>query len=129
MKGYIFDSYILAGYDIGADCAFGLLETGGGDQPGNGNIKSVTAKGNFVRSYLCAGTLPYTSETMAALTDGLPFNSNFGSIGKVKFGDIDYLNATEEFGLYAVTDIKPFKIGKEKAEPRDYFNIDILLAG
>ena len=129
MKGNVFNSYILAGYDIGTDCAFGLLETGGGDLPGSGNIKSVTAKGDFVRSYVCAGTLPYNSETMAALTDGLPFNGIFGSIGKVKFGGIDYLNATEEFGLFAVTDIKPFKIGKDKAEPRDYFNIDILLAG
>jgi len=125
IKKNILDTHIVAGYDIGTDCAFGLQETGGGDLPGSGNVASVSAKGIFARSYICAGALPNSPLTDTATLDvGLPYTGNYGSIGKVKFGGIDYLNATDDFGLFTVTPIKPFKVGKVVAEPRDYFRID-----
>jgi hypothetical protein len=127
IKNNILDTYIMAGYDIGADCAFGLQETDGGDIPGSGDIGSVIAKGEFARSYICAGKLPYTSDTMTALPSDQDFTGNFGSIGKVKFGSIAYQEANENFGLYTVNGIKPFKVGKDEVESKDYFVVDYLL--
>ena len=44
-----------------------------------------------------------------------------GTIAKVKFGDIDYYNASDYFGLFAATEIKPFKIGNDLAASEGYF--------
>jgi hypothetical protein len=124
IKGDILDSYILGGYDIGSDCAFGLLRTGGGDIPGGGNVLSVAAKGTFARSYVCAGVLPHAPLTDAMVLDvALPYDGGSGSIGKVKFGSVDF-GATVDFGLFAATEIKPFKIGKTVAAPLDHFLIE-----
>lgn len=122
IKGNIYDSYLLAGYDVGSDGQFGLQHTGGDDILDSGNVNSVTAKGQFSRSYMAAGTLPY-----APLTDQLTSVGqidDYGSILKIKFNSIDTLNATRVFGLYAVNEIKPFKIGKEIAEAEGFFQIE-----
>ena len=110
IKNDITKSYILGGYDIGSDGAFGLQLPGGGDVLTGGFVQSVTAKGTFAQSYVAAGVLPSTP-----LTDFLPDvgqAEDFGNIGKIKFGAVD-LNSPNDFGLYAATEIKPFKIGKE----------------
>jgi len=122
VKGDIIDSWILAGYDIGCDCAFGLQETGGGDVLSSGDVTSVTVKGTFSRSYIVAGTLPDTS-----LTSYLPNvgqMASTGYIGKVKFGNINYDDADDYFGLFAATEIKPFKIGKSLAVSQGMFVIE-----
>jgi len=127
IRDNITDSYIVAGYDIGADCAFGQQQTDWDDKEGVGDIKSVTAKGRFAGSYICAGTLVYTSETSDALTNKLPY-INSGSIGKVKFGSIEF-EAAENFGLFAATEIKPFKAGGEtftSGDSRYQFHVAIL---
>ena len=127
VKGNILDSYLLAGYDIGSDCAFGLQETDGHDSPGYGNIDSVTAKGEFARSYICAGVLPIAPLTESSLLDvALPYTTKSGVIGKIKFGNIDYVNASDDFGLYAASSIKPFKMGKETAQSQGYFKIEVV---
>jgi len=118
-KGNIFDSWIFAGYDIGCDCAFGLQETGGGDLLSSGDVKSVTAKGTFARSYIVAGTLPNTSLT--SYLPGVGQTASTGYIGKVKFGNINYNDANDYFGLFAATEIKPFKIGKNLAVSKGMF--------
>jgi len=121
IKGDIHDSYLLAGYDVGADGQFGLQQSGGGDALKSGDVLSVTAKGIFARSYLAAGTLPH-----APLTDVLPAvgqNANSGSILKVKFNSVDTKNADRFFGLYAANEINPFKIGKQAAVAQDLFQI------
>jgi CARDB protein/cysteine-rich secretory family protein len=121
IKNNILDSYILAGYDVGSDGQFGLQLSGGGDVLKNGDVLSVTAKGQFARSYLAAGTLP-----LAPLTNVLPAvgqSANSGSILKVKFGSVETQNANQMFGLYAVNEISPFKIGKLAAVPQDFFQI------
>lgn len=120
-KGNIVDSWILAGYDIGCDCAFGLQETGGGDILHGGNVGSITATGLFARSYVSAGILPNSDAT-----DHLPDvgeTSGFGTIGRIKFGSIDYYNAENYFGIFASTEAKPFKIGREIASPKGMFVI------
>jgi len=122
LSGDIIDSYVLGGYDIGADCAFGLQETGGGDVLSSGDVTSVTVKGTFSRSYIVAGTLPDTS-----LTSYLPNvgqMASTGYIGKIKFGNINYDDADDYFGLFAATEIKPFKIGKSLAVSQGMFVIE-----
>ena len=126
IKGNIIDSYILGGYDIGSDCSFGLQSTGGGDIPGSGNVASVVAKGMFARSYIGAGSLPSSPLTDSVqLSVGLPYNGSYGNIGKVKFGSVDFNNASQDFGLFAATDIRPFKIGKDKAQSQGYFLMEV----
>lgn len=121
IKGDFYDSYVLAGYDVGSDGQFGLQRSGGGDVLKSGNVNFLKAKGQFARSYIAAGTLPY-----APLTDQL---SNVGQIGdygsilKIKLNSIDTQNASRFFGLYAVDEIKPFKIGKEIVESDAFFQI------
>jgi len=122
LKGDILDSFILGGYDIGSDCAFGLRKTGGGDQPGSGDVLGVSAKGTFARSYIGAGVLPHSALTDSASLDSSLFEpSPSGVISGIKFGAIDYFNASEEFGLYAVNEIKPFKIGKTPVADTGFF--------
>ena len=121
IKGNIHDSYLLAGYDVGADGQFGLQISGGEDELKSGNLNSVTAKGQFARSYLAAGTLP-----AAPLTDALPDvgqTANSGSIRKVKFNRVDTQNASRLFGLYAANEIAPFKIGKALTVSQGLFEI------
>ncbi|MBN1765168.1 MAG: hypothetical protein JW860_07920, partial [Sedimentisphaerales bacterium] len=115
-KGDIVDSYILAGYDIGTDCALGLVEPGGADLPGGGSIGSVTAKGTFQASYLSAGTLPETPETLnASLSVGLPYASDsISQISKVKFSSLINTNNDMEFGISSATSIGKVQIGKLK---------------
>jgi hypothetical protein len=84
------------------------------------------AKGKYVRSYTCAGVLPYTFQTAGALASGQSYAGVSGAIGTVKFGSIDYSDGTETFGLYAATGIKPFRIGKEQAESRGQFVMVVL---
>jgi len=122
LSGDIIDSYVLGGYDIGADCAFGLQETGGGDVLSSGDVTSVTVKGTFSRSYIVAGTLPDTS-----LTSYLPNvgqMASTGYIGKIKFGNINYDDAEDYFGLFAATEIKPFKVGRYPAVSQGMFVIE-----
>jgi hypothetical protein len=123
LKGDILDSYILSGYDIGMDVEFGLQETGGGDVLGGGDIKSISAKGEFARSFISAGYLPSSVETSSL--PSVDTSADFGSIGAVKFGSVDP-DPTFEFGLFAVTDIKPFKIGKEPAQTEGLFQVEIV---
>ena len=117
IKGDILKSYILGGYDIGNDCAFG---PNGEDFLTGGDVLSVTAKGEFSRSYIAAGTLPnapLTSSLTGIGDDAL----EGGSIGKVKFGEIDYYDAETFFGLFAADEIKPFKDGRDWAKPEGFF--------
>ena len=121
-KGDIIDSYILAGYDIGSDGAFGTILPGGEDHAGGGTIISLAAKGTFRLSYVGAGTLP-PSELTEPYLPNLPIE--FGSIDKIKFGDIDF-DAAVDFGLYAVNSISPFKIANEIVEPTGSFQIEVI---
>jgi len=109
VKGNIIDSYILAGYDIGADCAFDSQAGGVGDDSlGSGNVESVFSKGIFARSFIGAGTLPN-----APLTSQLPDvgETVTGVIGKIKFGGIDPY-ASFDYGLFAAGSIEPVRIAK-----------------
>ncbi len=119
LKGNILDSYILGGYDIGMDGAFG----GTDDLLQGGNIKSVSAKGQFARSFISAGYLPESPDTSS-----LPHvaeSADFGSISKVVFASKDP-NPTFDYGIFAVTEIKPFKIGKEPAQTDGFFKVEIV---
>lgn len=118
VKGDILESFIFAGYDIGADVVFGA-----GDLLTGGDVLSVTAKGIFARSYIAAGTLPPSSMTNF-LPDVGEDAGGGGSIVKVKFSGIDYDNASENFGLFAATTIKPFKVGKFLAQNQGFFVIE-----
>jgi len=122
MKGHIIDSHILAGYDIGADGAFSP-----DDLLGSGNVEKVSVKAWFIRSYIGAGVLPVSPMTNAVLTSvGVPEVGLSGSIGKVKFGRIDFDTDTD-FGLYAATSIKPIKVGKITiSQSTGYFDFDVL---
>ena len=81
----------------------------------------------FIRSYITAGVLPVAPLTSDVLPNiGEPSVGIAGSIGKVKFGQVDYLNSTYDFGLFAATEIKPFKIGKSPAQTQDYFHVEVL---
>lgn len=124
LRGDIFDSYLLAGYDIGCDCAFGLQQAGGGDELSNGSIKSVTVKGVFESSYLSAGCLPDTIQT--SVLPSVSTHADYGSIGSVKFGTIAYNSGNEHFGLYASTEIKPSRIGREIMASRDLFDVEVV---
>ncbi|MBN1846388.1 MAG: hypothetical protein JW810_11935, partial [Sedimentisphaerales bacterium] len=117
LAGDILGSHILGGYDIGADCLFG-----GGDSLSGGNVLSVTAKGTFAGSYIAAGILP-NSPLTTFLPDVGEDSVEGGTIGKIKFAAIDYLNGGTAFGLYAATEIKPFKVGTELAQSQDDFVI------
>jgi hypothetical protein len=111
---------------VGSDCAFGLQKTGGGDQGGSGDIGLVRVGGQFARSYVCAGVLPYTSATVADLPDMQPLVGEYGSIGQVRFGSVDYYNASEDFGLFAATEIKSFKVGKKPGQTAGYFHLETV---
>ncbi|MCP4710864.1 MAG: hypothetical protein GY869_19760 [Planctomycetes bacterium] len=105
-KGNIIDTYILGGYDIGADGEFDAAG-GGDDILGSGNVLSVTSKGEFARSFIGAGTLP-----SAPLTNQLPganTSDDFGVINKVKFGRVNF-NSAFNFGLFAATEINKVNI-------------------
>ena len=67
------------------------------------------------------------SPLMAAVlpNEGLPMIETFGTIGKVKFGSID-LAADVDFGLFAATEIKPFKIGKFPGLTDGHFKVETL---
>ncbi|MCH9021415.1 MAG: hypothetical protein IID32_01465, partial [Planctomycetes bacterium] len=116
VKENILNSYILAGYDIGTDAAFGLQKPGGFDIAGSGNIIAVTAGGQFIASYIAAGTLPLTPLTAAHLPNmTLPVTGSFGSIGLVSFGSID-LDNDIEFGLFAASGIGPIFLTDQALE-------------
>ena len=122
LKGDILDSYVLGGYDVGTDCAFGLQVAGGGDLPGSGDVIGVSAKGTFARSYIGAGVLPHSPLADNAALDSSVFEPMpSGMISNVKFGAVDYYHATNEFGLYAAIAIQPFKIGKIQAADTGLF--------
>ena len=128
IQGDIIDTYILAGYDVGSDCDFGVQEPGGGDLPGSGNVGGVMANGTFADSYISAGFLPYALRTSSSSNAGVPpQQDSFGSIGAVKFGDIDFDTDTD-FGLFAVTDIKPVRYGRNTiTQTQDHFHVDFPL--
>ncbi|MBN2232108.1 MAG: hypothetical protein JW781_04700, partial [Deltaproteobacteria bacterium] len=117
LAGDILGSHILGGYDIGADCLFG-----GDDSLTGGNVLSVKAKGTFSGSYIAAGTLPDNPLT-TLLPDAGDNSAEGGTIGKIKFAAIDYLNGGTAFGLYAATQVNPFKVGTELAQSQDDFVI------
>ncbi len=120
LKGNILDSYILGGYDIGMDGTFG----GADDLLQGGNIKSVSAaKGQFARSFISAGYLPESPDTIGLPDAGQA--ADFGSISKVVFASKDP-NPTFDYGIFAVTEIKPFKIGKEPAQTDGFFKVEIV---
>lgn len=124
-QGNIHSSYLLAGYDIGNDCQLGQTDENGSDSWGSGDILTLIAKGQFANSYLCAGTLPETSLTKAASLDlQLPFYSNSGSVKKVVFGNVDFYDASEKFGIYTATPVRPIKIGRDMIESEGFFEID-----
>ncbi|MBN1844067.1 MAG: hypothetical protein JW810_00160, partial [Sedimentisphaerales bacterium] len=120
VKSDMIDSYILGGYDLGADAAFGTQQAGGDDALNGGDVYQVSIKGRFVRGYVAAGTLP-----AAPLTAGLPAVGQVlsGTIGKVKFGRVEYLSAAETFGLYAASAIQSVKIGNDSEAAGAYFEI------
>jgi len=127
LKGDAIDSYLLAGYDIGTAGAFGLLEAGGSDTLGSGDVLKVSIKGQFIRSFITAGVLPVAPLTNDVLPNiGEPSVGIAGSIGRVKFGQVDYLDSTYDFGLYAATEIKPFKIGRTPGQTQGYFHVEVL---
>ena len=106
---------------------FTLKQYNSTDKFGHGKIGSVSAKGVLARSYICAGTLPDAQLMNELQLDlELPYFGSFGSIGKVKFGAIDFVNASADFGLYAVSEIKKFKAGRNFAKPQDYFKIEFI---
>jgi len=106
---------------------FGLQEAGGSDTLGSGDVIKVSVKGQFARSFIGAGVLPVAPLTNDVLPNfGEPSVGIAGSIGRVKFGQVDYLDSTFDFGLYAATEIKPFKIGKTPAQTQDYFHVEVL---
>ena len=111
----------MGGYDIGTDCAFGLQNEGGGDALGNGDVKSVSAKGTFASSYVLAGVQPPNLTIDPAPAQDQPITQ--GLIGKVKFGSIDFDAGPDKFGLYAYDPISPYKLGKELITERDNFQI------
>ena len=93
--------------------------------PGSGNVGTVIAKGQFARSYICAGVLPQMPFVDSVLLDvGIPYAASSGTIGRVSFNRID-LDADTDFGLYAASEIKPFRIGRIWAEPSEHFRIDV----
>ena len=47
-------------------------------------------------------------------------------LGKVKFGQVAYLDSAFDFGLYAATNIKPFKIDRVLAQTQDFFHVEVL---
>lgn len=100
VKGDMLDSFLLAGYDIGADMAFG-----GGDISGSGDIGSVSVSKSFARSFVAAAVVPHSPLTNMLPDVGLPGLGVKGTIGTVKFGTINP-TADYEFGLYAATSIK-----------------------
>ncbi len=101
VSGDILDSYLLAGYDIGADGQLG----GGDDVLGGGDVGSLSAGGTFARSYVGAGVLP--SGPLTESLTGAGLNSGFtGTIGSVRFKSID-ASAVREFGLYAAQTFRP----------------------
>jgi len=118
IKNDITKSYILGGYDIGSDGAFGLDQPGGGDVLNSGSVLSVVAKGTFAESYVAAGTLP-----SAPLTNFLPSvgeAEDFGAIGKVSFGIVNPISA-DDFGIFAATDIKSVKVKNGPSETESQF--------
>ena len=117
VRGDITDSYILAGYDIGPDAAFGLQNLEGQDQPGNGNIGLVVARGRFARSYICAGVLPHAPLPDELLPpDQLPYIGTVGAIGPVRFVSLD-LDPLADFGLYAASSITTPRIAARTPIP------------
>jgi len=123
LRGDILDSYILSGYDLGMDAAFGATPPGAADVLGGGVIKSIIAKGQLARSYLAAGYLPDSPQTSSLPLVG--DSAGFGAIGKVRLGSIDP-QPTFDFGLYAVAEIKPFKIGGEVARTAGFFKVELV---
>ena len=72
---------------------------------------SVAAKGTFARSYVCAEVLPHAPLTDVAILDvALPYEGISGSLGKIKFGAVNF-DAAADFGLFAIAQINPCKIG------------------
>jgi hypothetical protein len=126
VNGDMVDTHILAGYDFGTDGALGGSLPGDQDILSSGDVLSTRVKGEFIRSYIGAGVLPVSPLTSASLPDiGLPQAGLSGTIGKVKFGGVS-LDTTVDFGLFAATEIEPFKIGKVLAESIQNFKIDVL---
>ncbi|MCP4709011.1 MAG: hypothetical protein GY869_10325, partial [Planctomycetes bacterium] len=120
INGGIIDSFILAGYDINIGGMQGL---------GSGDIGSISAKGIYQGSYISAGVLPPTPELQDVLPGVLPPYTGLGytgKIGRVKFGSID-VSATDEFGLWAASEIKLVKAGKIKyieTDPQRHFYVE-----
>ena len=122
MTNDIIDTYLLAGYDVGTDTAFGLQQTGGEDLPGNGDVGMVMARGRFARSYIGAGVLPAGPLTDALPAAGQPSSGRTGTIGMVRFGSINAAGATMDFGLFAATNAPT---GLD-VDPNDRFVVEIL---
>ncbi len=88
---------------------------------GSGDIGFISAKGMFRGSYISAGVLPPAPGLQDVLPNILPPYTGLGhtgNIGKVKFGSIDG-SATDDFGLWAASDIKQVKAGKLKFTTTD----------
>ncbi|MBN1846077.1 MAG: lamin tail domain-containing protein [Sedimentisphaerales bacterium] len=124
VKQDVVDSYIMGGYDIGTDGAFGVQEAGGGDWLGNGQVNQVIVKGMFSESYITAGVEPPIYPDGAVPSPSVPEPVDSGVIGKIKFGGVDLQNAENIFGLFAKTEINPFKIGKQLAQTEGLFHVD-----
>ena len=91
----ITDSYVLAGYDIGDDLAFGA-----GDIGGDGNVGMIIARGRFSDSYVGAGMLPPGPLTGFLPAAGEIEPGRSGSIALALFGSLA-TDPTDEYGLYA----------------------------
>ncbi len=121
LKGDLMDCWIVAGYDIGQN---GLLSQD--DVRAAGSIAGVSAKGTFARSVLAAGVLPDLPRTQAADLDAfLPYVGTGGSIGSVRFGQIDH-DASDPFGLFAASAIRPFRDGSQLAQTTGMFHVEVL---
>jgi len=105
------------------------MNVGGMQGLGSGDIGAIMAQGIFQDSYISAGVLPPVPELQDVLPDVFPPYTglgNTGNIGRVKFGSI-HLNATDDFGLWAASDIKSVKAGKIKftaTEPQLHFCVE-----
>ncbi|KPK77737.1 MAG: hypothetical protein AMJ79_02260 [Phycisphaerae bacterium SM23_30] len=119
-KGDFHGSFILAGYDMSYGTTQGVSD---------GEVGTVFVKGTFSESYISAGVLPPVPDLLIVLPNVVPPYTGLGytgNIGKVRFGAIDQ-NATDDFGLFAATNIKPVKVGNTTYTETDqqlHFNVE-----
>ena len=123
----ILDSYILGGYDIGTDCAFGSQSPGGDDLFNNGNIGLVIAGGSFKRSYIGIGVLPSGPLTNTLPNIGVPASGEGGNSQFISLGGIDP-NAQDNYGIFSSKSTGMILVSGRLVDDTfdDYFRVDVL---